>query len=83
MLPISPRRIAVSLTLIDPEVYDGASLDGEPEIVIDEATPTDWDEECKLDGNVDMGPHLDDPDDPRVDAAITERKPKRRSRRRR
>src|ERR1700754_346395 len=34
----------VSLTLIDPEVYDGASLDGEPEIVIDEATPTDWDE---------------------------------------
>jgi chromosome segregation protein len=34
----------VSLTLIDPEVYDVASLDGEPEIVIDEATPTDWDE---------------------------------------
>jgi chromosome segregation protein len=34
----------VSLTLVDPEVYDGASLDGEPEIVIDEATPTDWDE---------------------------------------
>ena len=34
----------VSLTLIDPEVYDGASLEGEPEIVIDEATPTDWDE---------------------------------------
>jgi chromosome segregation protein len=37
----------VSLTLIDPEVYDGASLHGEsdePEIVIDEATPTDWDE---------------------------------------
>src|ERR1700748_1247173 len=34
----------VSLTLIDPEVYDGASLDGEPEIIIDEATPTDWDE---------------------------------------
>ena len=27
----------VSLTLVDPEVYDGASLDGEPEIVIDEA----------------------------------------------
>src|SRR5439155_1245117 len=34
----------VSLTLVDPEVYDGPSLDGEPEIVIDEATPTDWDE---------------------------------------
>src|SRR5260370_373479 len=34
----------VSLTLVDPEVYDGASLDGDPEIVIDEATPTDWDE---------------------------------------
>jgi chromosome segregation protein len=34
----------VSLTLVDPEVYDGASLDGEPEVVIDEATPTDWDE---------------------------------------
>ncbi|HEX3571557.1 MAG TPA: AAA family ATPase, partial [Acidobacteriaceae bacterium] len=34
----------VSLTLVDPEVYDGANLDGEPEIVIDEATPTDWDE---------------------------------------
>ena len=34
----------VSLTLIDPEVYDGAVPDGEPEIVIDEANPTDWDE---------------------------------------
>ncbi len=34
----------VSLTLVDPEVYDGASLDGEPEIVIDEANATDWDE---------------------------------------
>jgi chromosome segregation protein len=37
----------VSLTLIDPEIYDGASLRGEsdePEIVIDEAAPTDWDE---------------------------------------
>jgi chromosome segregation protein len=37
----------VSLTLVDPEVYDGASLPGEsdePEIVIDEGTPTDWDE---------------------------------------
>jgi chromosome segregation protein len=34
----------VSLTLVDPEVYDGASLDGAPEIIIDEATPTDWDE---------------------------------------
>ena len=33
----------VSLTLVDPEVYDGASgLPDEPEIVIDEAT--DWDE---------------------------------------
>ena len=36
----------VSLTLVDPEVYDGASLDGEPEIVIDEAnSPHDWDED--------------------------------------
>ena len=34
----------VSLTLVDPEVYDGASLDGEPEIVIDDNLPTDWDE---------------------------------------
>jgi chromosome segregation protein len=34
----------VSLTLVDPEVYDGAALDAGPEIVIDEATPTDWDE---------------------------------------
>jgi len=34
----------VSLTLVDPEVYDGAGLEGEPEIVIDESTPTDWDE---------------------------------------
>ncbi|HEX3966751.1 MAG TPA: chromosome segregation protein SMC [Edaphobacter sp.] len=34
----------VSLTLVDPEVYDGAGLDTEPEIVIDEATATDWDE---------------------------------------
>jgi hypothetical protein len=45
--------------------------------------PADWDEECKLDGTVDMGPHLDDPDDPRVDAAITELKTRRHSRRRR
>ena len=34
----------VSLTLVDPEVYDGAGLDAGPEIVIDEAVPTDWDE---------------------------------------
>jgi chromosome segregation protein len=34
----------VSLTLVDPEVYDGASLDATPEIVIDESIPTDWDE---------------------------------------
>ncbi len=34
----------VSLTLVDPEVYDGSSLDSEPEIVIDELSPTDWDE---------------------------------------
>jgi chromosome segregation protein len=34
----------VSLTLVDPEVYDGASLDGDPDIVIDDATPNDWDE---------------------------------------
>src|SRR5580692_10171286 len=36
----------VSLTLIDPEVYDVASLDGEPEIVIDDREPniSDWDE---------------------------------------
>jgi chromosome segregation protein len=34
----------VSLTLVDPEVYDGASLQDEPEIVIDESLPTDWNE---------------------------------------
>jgi chromosome segregation protein len=34
----------VSLTLVDPEVYDGASLGDEPEIAIDEGLPTDWDE---------------------------------------
>jgi chromosome segregation protein len=34
----------VSLTLVDPEVYDGANLDAGTEIVIDEASPTDWDE---------------------------------------
>ena len=34
----------VSLTLVDPEVYDGASLQSEPEIVIDDSLPTDWDE---------------------------------------
>src|SRR6201996_4539943 len=34
----------VSLTLVDPEVYDGASLQDDPEIVIDENLPTDWDE---------------------------------------
>ena len=35
----------VSLTLVDPEVYDGASLSSDfPEIVIDESIPTDWDE---------------------------------------
>jgi chromosome segregation protein len=34
----------VSLTLVDPEVYDGASLHEEPDIVIDESIPTDWDE---------------------------------------
>ena len=34
----------VSLTLVDPEVYDGAALDATPEIVIDESLPTDWDE---------------------------------------
>jgi chromosome segregation protein len=34
----------VSLTLVDPEVYDGANLESGPEIVIDEASPTDWDE---------------------------------------
>ena len=34
----------VSLTLVDPEVYDSASLNDEPEIVIDESIPTDWDE---------------------------------------
>src|ERR1700723_3512987 len=39
-----PGMAEVSLTLIDPEVYDGAVPDGEPEIVIDEASPTDWDE---------------------------------------
>jgi chromosome segregation protein len=34
----------VSLTLVDPEVYDGANLDAGPEIIIDESSPTDWDE---------------------------------------
>jgi chromosome segregation protein len=34
----------VSLTLVDPEVYDGAGLDATPEIVIDDNLPTDWDE---------------------------------------
>ncbi len=34
----------VSLTLVDPEVYDGAGLNDGPEIVIDESLPTDWDE---------------------------------------
>jgi chromosome segregation protein len=34
----------VSLTLVDPEVYDSASLDAGPEIVIDDSLPTDWDE---------------------------------------
>jgi chromosome segregation protein len=34
----------VSLTLVDPEVYDGADLDATPEIVIDDNLPTDWDE---------------------------------------
>ena len=35
----------VSLTLVDPEVYDGAiALPDEPEIMIDEAMPSDWDE---------------------------------------
>src|SRR5215831_6115343 len=36
----------VSLTLVDPEVYDSASLQNGPEIVIDDREPgvTDWDE---------------------------------------
>ena len=36
----------VSLTLVDPEVYDAASLGGGPEIVIDDREPniSDWDE---------------------------------------
>ncbi|MEO6910784.1 MAG: AAA family ATPase, partial [Edaphobacter sp.] len=34
----------VSLTLVDPEVYDGVSLGDEPELVIDDSLPTDWDE---------------------------------------
>src|SRR6195952_1785543 len=36
----------VSLTLVDPEVYDAASLQNGPEIVIDDREPgmTDWDE---------------------------------------
>jgi hypothetical protein len=45
--------------------------------------PEDWEDECRLDGNVDYGPHLDDDTDPRVDAAIAEWKAKRRGRRRR
>ncbi len=34
----------VSLTLVDPEIYDGASLGDEPEVVIDDNLPSDWDE---------------------------------------
>ena len=34
----------VSLTLVDPEIYDGAALGDEPEIVIDDNLPSDWDE---------------------------------------
>jgi len=34
----------VSLTLVDPEVYDGAELQNDPEIVIEEKLPADWDE---------------------------------------
>ncbi|HZY63006.1 MAG TPA: chromosome segregation protein SMC [Edaphobacter sp.] len=34
----------VSLTLVDPEVYDGASVGDEPEVVVDEKMPADWDE---------------------------------------
>ncbi|MEO6807007.1 MAG: chromosome segregation protein SMC [Edaphobacter sp.] len=34
----------VSLTLVDPEVYDSDGLDTAPEIVIDDNIPTDWDE---------------------------------------
>jgi chromosome segregation protein len=34
----------VSLTLVDPQVYDGGGLQGDPEIVIDDSLPTDWDE---------------------------------------
>ncbi len=35
----------VSLTLVDPEVYDGAAQDG-PELVIGEHLPQDWDEKA-------------------------------------
>ena len=42
----------VSLTLVDPEVYDGAGFDGGPEIVIDESVPTDWDETSLREQNV-------------------------------
>ena len=34
----------VSLTLVDPEVYDASGLDATPEIVIDDNLPADWDE---------------------------------------
>jgi chromosome segregation protein len=34
----------VSLTLVDPQVYDGGGLQDDPEIVIDDSLPTDWDE---------------------------------------
>jgi hypothetical protein len=44
--------------------------------------PDEWNEECRLDGNVDMGPHLDDPTDPRVDATIAAWDAKRRRGRR-
>ena len=34
----------VSLTLVDPEIYDGATLHDDPEVTVDEGLPSDWDE---------------------------------------
>ncbi|MBS1813939.1 MAG: chromosome segregation protein SMC [Acidobacteria bacterium] len=34
----------VSLTLVDPDVYDGAVSEGEPEIVVKDELSSDWDE---------------------------------------
>ncbi len=43
----------VSLTLVDPEVYDGATSNSGPEIIIDEAAAKDWDEASLRQQNAD------------------------------